>query len=63
MTIREGAEKGKQIIVYRVIVAMLRLSRRPGSSEMYTLCPFQLCGFTSTLYDMDSEMRRLIAVQ
>lgn len=50
MAIREGAGKENQIIVYRVIVAMLRLSRRPGIAETYTLCPFQLRGYIPILY-------------
>ncbi len=46
----KGAETESQIIVYRVIVAMLQLSRRPGTTEIYILCLFQLRGYTSTLY-------------
>lgn len=50
VAIREGEEKESKVIVNRVIVAMLRLSGRSGVTETYTLCLFQLCGCTSTLY-------------
>lgn len=37
---QEGA--GGQIIVYRVFVAMLQLSRKPGITKIYTLFPLCL---------------------
>ena len=50
-----GEEKDEQIIVYRLTVAMLPSSWRPGITETYTSHPFQLGGFSPVTSETGGE--------